>query len=114
MFFRAKILFGTIPHSSRVGQQLLQQARSWIEASQPGTYKAEKPNPEHPMSLRRFLKALIVSTLALTGCTAPRFSAVATIPRDKALVYIYRKAALGGIAGKSSYFCKWPTCYELI
>jgi hypothetical protein len=29
-----EILYGTIPHSSRVGQQLLQQARSWIEATQ--------------------------------------------------------------------------------
>ena len=31
---RHEVLYGTIPHSSRVGQQLLQQARSWIEASQ--------------------------------------------------------------------------------
>jgi hypothetical protein len=31
---RHEILYGTIPHSSRVGQQLLRQARSWIEASQ--------------------------------------------------------------------------------
>jgi hypothetical protein len=29
-----EILYGTIPHSSRVGQQLLRQARSWIEATQ--------------------------------------------------------------------------------
>ena len=29
-----EILFGTIPYSSRVGQRLLRQARSWIEASQ--------------------------------------------------------------------------------
>jgi hypothetical protein len=29
-----EILFGTIPLSSRVGQQLLRQARSWIEATQ--------------------------------------------------------------------------------
>jgi hypothetical protein len=29
-----EILYGTIPVSSRVGQQLLRQARSWIEASQ--------------------------------------------------------------------------------
>lgn len=29
-----EILYGTIPHSSRVAQQLLRQARSWIEASQ--------------------------------------------------------------------------------
>jgi hypothetical protein len=31
---RHEILYGTIPHSSRVAQQLLRQARSWIEASQ--------------------------------------------------------------------------------
>lgn len=31
---RHEILYGTIPHSSRVGQQLLRQARSWIEATQ--------------------------------------------------------------------------------
>jgi len=31
---RHEILFGTIPHSSRVGQQLLKQARSWIESCQ--------------------------------------------------------------------------------
>ena len=31
---RHEILYGTIPHSSRVGQRLLQQARSWIEATQ--------------------------------------------------------------------------------
>ena len=31
---RHEILYGTIPHSSRVGQQLLQQARAWIEATQ--------------------------------------------------------------------------------
>jgi hypothetical protein len=29
-----EILYGTIPHSSRVGQQLLRQARAWIEATQ--------------------------------------------------------------------------------
>ena len=29
-----EILYGTIPHCSRLGQQLLRQARSWIEASQ--------------------------------------------------------------------------------
>ncbi len=29
-----EILYGTIPHSSRVGQRLLRQARSWIEATQ--------------------------------------------------------------------------------
>lgn len=29
-----EILFGTIPFGSRVGQQLLRQARSWIEATQ--------------------------------------------------------------------------------
>lgn len=29
-----EIMFGTIPHSSRVAQQLLRQARSWIEATQ--------------------------------------------------------------------------------
>jgi hypothetical protein len=31
---RHEILYGTIPVSSRVGQRLLQQARSWIEATQ--------------------------------------------------------------------------------
>ena len=31
---RHEVLYGTIPHSSRVGQQLLRQARSWIEATQ--------------------------------------------------------------------------------
>lgn len=31
---RHEILYGTIPFSSRVGQQLLRQARSWIEATQ--------------------------------------------------------------------------------
>ena len=29
-----EILYGTIPHSSRVAQRLLRQARSWIEATQ--------------------------------------------------------------------------------
>lgn len=31
---RHELLYGTIPHSSRVGQKLLQQARAWIEATQ--------------------------------------------------------------------------------
>ncbi len=31
---RHEVLYGTIPHSSRVGQQLLRQARSWIEGTQ--------------------------------------------------------------------------------
>ena len=42
--------------------------------------------------------------LVLTGCTAPKYSSVTSVPPDKALVYIYRKAALGGIAGNHHIF----------
>ena len=42
--------------------------------------------------------------LALTGCTAPKYSSVTSVPPDKALVYIYREAALGGIAGNHHIF----------
>jgi hypothetical protein len=58
------------------------------------------------MTIRHSLNAFIAVavTFALVGCTAPRFSPVAVIPGDKALVYIYRKAALGGIAGNHHIF----------
>lgn len=45
-----------------------------------------------------------IAMLSLTGCTSPKYSAVASIPPDKALVYIYRKAALSGIAGNHHIF----------
>lgn len=41
-----EILFGTIPFGSRVGQQLLRQARSWIEATQ--------SHEKHQLGLSRF------------------------------------------------------------
>jgi hypothetical protein len=57
------------------------------------------------MSTRQFITLVgTVIMVALSGCSAPRFSAVATIPPDKALVYIYRKAALGGIGGNHHIF----------
>ena len=58
------------------------------------------------MKLTNILQVLMVVavTLVLVGCAAPRFSPVATIPKDKALVYIYRNAALGGIAGNHHIF----------
>jgi hypothetical protein len=53
-----------------------------------------------------FLNLLVMAALTLlsSGCTAPKFSPVGSIPNDKALVYIYRKAALGGIAGNHHIF----------
>ena len=46
----------------------------------------------------------MIVTLVVAGCTAPRFSPVATGPPDKALIYIYRKSHLGGIAGNHRIF----------
>jgi hypothetical protein len=46
----------------------------------------------------------VIVMLVFPGCTSPKYSSVASIPADKALVYIYRKAALGGIAGNHHIF----------
>lgn len=66
-----EILFGTIPHSSRVGQQLLQQARSWIEASQ--SYEKNQLGLSQIFfnSLRlTWVMSLLADTVALLRATA--------------------------------------------
>lgn len=56
--------------------------------------------------MRKIVSALIavVAVLDLSGCAGPKFSPVASVPSQKALVYIYRKSALGGIAGNHHIF----------
>jgi hypothetical protein len=66
-----EILFGTIPHSSRVGQQLLKQARSWIEASQ--SYEKNQLGLSQIFfnSLRlAWVMCLLADTVALLRATA--------------------------------------------
>jgi hypothetical protein len=41
----------------------------------------------------------LTGSVFLVGCTAPRFTPITSIPPDKALVYIYRKAHIIGSAG---------------
>lgn len=47
---------------------------------------------------------MAVLALMLAGCAGQKFSPVATVPSDKALIYIYRRSALGGIAGNHHIF----------
>jgi len=66
-----EILYGTIPHSSRVGQQLLRQARSWIEASQ--SYEKNQLGLSQIFfnSLRlTWVMCLLADTVALLRATA--------------------------------------------
>lgn len=44
------------------------------------------------------------ATLLLAGCGGTKFSSVTAVPADKALVYVYRNAALGGILGNHVIF----------
>jgi hypothetical protein len=39
-------------------------------------------------------------TFLFTGCVTPNFQPVASVPDDKALVYVYRKAHIIGAAGR--------------
>ena len=66
-----EILFGTIPHSSRVGQRLLRQARSWIEATQ--SYEKNQLGLSQLFlnSLRlTWVMCLLADTVALLRATA--------------------------------------------
>ena len=35
----------------------------------------------------------------MAGCAGPKFSPVTAVPSGKAVIYVYRKAALGGVLG---------------
>ena len=66
-----EILYGTIPHSSRVGQRLLRQARSWIEATQ--SYEKNQLGLSQLFlnSLRlTWVMCLLADTVALLRATA--------------------------------------------
>ena len=66
-----EILYGTIPHSSRVGQRLLRQARSWIEATQ--SYEKNQLGLSQLFlnSLRlTWIMCLLADTVALLRATA--------------------------------------------
>lgn len=68
---RHEILHGTIPHSSSVGQQLLKQARSWIEASQSYEKNQLGLNRIFFNSLRlTWVMCLLVDTVALLRASA--------------------------------------------
>jgi hypothetical protein len=68
---RHEILHGTIPHSSSVGQQLLKQARSWIEASQSYEKNQLGLNQIFFNSLRlTWVMCLLVDTVALLRASA--------------------------------------------
>lgn len=92
---RHEILYGTIPHSSRVGQQLLRQARSWIEASQ--SYEKNQLGLTQIFfnSLRlTWVMCLLADTVALLRATA-----ITTEPRRPNLLQnlMPRQLLLGGL-----------------
>lgn len=61
-----EILYGTIPHSSRVAQRLLQQARAWIEATQSYEKNQLGLNQMFLNSLRlTWVLSLLTDTVAL-------------------------------------------------
>jgi hypothetical protein len=57
--------------------------------------KLHKPN---------WVLLVLTWSFLLTGCTAPKFKTDNELLQDKALVYIYRKAYLSGIAGNHHIF----------
>ena len=66
-----EILFGTYPFGSRVGQQLLRQARSWIEASQSYEKNQLGLSQFFLNSLRlAWIVCLLADTVALLRATA--------------------------------------------
>jgi len=66
-----EILFGTIPFGSRVGQQLLRQARSWIEATQSYDKNQLGLSQFFLNSLRlTWIMCLLADTVALLRATA--------------------------------------------
>jgi hypothetical protein len=66
-----EILFGTIPFGSRVGQQLLRQARSWIEATQSYEKNQLGLSQFFLNSLRlTWIVCLLADTIALLRATA--------------------------------------------
>ena len=78
-----EILYGTIPLSSRVGQQLLRQARSWIEATQ--SYEKNQLGLSQLFlnSLRlTWIVCLLADTVALL-----RVRAIITEPETHNLLY---------------------------
>lgn len=92
---RHEILYGTIPHSSRVGQQLLRQARSWIEATQ--SYEKNQLGLTQVFfnSLRlTWVVCLLADTVALLRATA-----IITEPRRPNLLenLMPRQLLLGGL-----------------
>jgi hypothetical protein len=56
--------------------------------------------------MRKMASVFILGAMVslLFGCAGPKFSAVASVPPNKAVVYIYRKAALGGVLGNHHIF----------
>lgn len=78
-----EILYGTIPVSSRVGQRLLRQARSWIEATQ--SYEKNQLGLSQLFlnSLRlTWIMCLLADTVALL-----RAHAITTEPQKPDLLY---------------------------
>jgi hypothetical protein len=68
---RHEILYGTIPFSSRAGQQLLRQARSWIEATQSYEKNQLGLSQFFLNSLRlTWIACLLADTVALLRATA--------------------------------------------
>jgi hypothetical protein len=66
-----EILFGTVPFGSRVGQQLLRQARSWIEATQSYDKNQLGLSQIFLNSLRlTWIMCLLADTVALLRATA--------------------------------------------
>jgi hypothetical protein len=78
-----EILYGTIPISSAVGQQLLRQARSWIEATQSYEKNQLGLSQFFLNSLRlTWIVCLLADTVALL-----RIRALMTEPEDPNLLH---------------------------
>ena len=77
-----EIMYGTIPLSSRVAQQLLRQARSWIEATQSYDKNQLGLSQMFLNSLRlSWIICLLADTVALL-----RANAIMTLPQPTALL----------------------------
>jgi hypothetical protein len=73
----------------------------------PLQFRLEVVAPDYlTMTMRKIASIFIVVAMAslLSGCVGPRFTPVTTVPADKALIYIYRNAAVGGVLGNHHVF----------